>query len=66
MNSQWNVARDFYEKKRDVSVSQAIIKQLQKSGFFVVSKEQAQRIKQKYIEIGMQMYHDRYMKGGIE
>lgn len=60
MSKQWNVVRDFYNKKRPFKPAPWIVRQWKSLGFYLISFEEAEKIKQKYIYEGMQLYHDRY------
>lgn len=60
MANKWNIKRDFYGKNSKPKIGKAVVNSLLRKGFFVVSREEAEKIKEKYIMQGMQLYHDRY------
>lgn len=60
MANKWNVTRDYYGKKRKFKPMKVTVRQWLAHGYYLVSFEDAEKLKEKYIMQGMQLYHERY------
>lgn len=49
-------------KKGKNKINVSVIKKINDLGYILIDKRDIERIKDKYIMIGMKMYFDRYMK----